>query len=403
MDSGTKGTMMSFSWIFYQRPAKCLKTSEKIDYQNCIKSSCGTFTADGIPGPLSLDNILKSQTASPCSIVDFLHYLRYIEHSPEHLEFYLWHDDYTKRFEALSAEEKARSPAWGSNKNGTSTKEKEDGFEISTPRSVSTVSRGSSFDDKDALSPCSSKKPSVVGDEASSQPFRAEISQIIARYIAPGGARELNISARDRETALQALSYTTHPSAVATLKADCDNYLRHQSHPNFIRWVIANCTTPRMNFAYCLGIACLIFGIITSLLLTFSSLGRAWRLFGAIFWFLGVIILICAWKGICLVLMAMGHLRLLEPWEIRSDDVESEGEKGSFEDAIPDSWDDAPWMQRELKKPWIRRVFGQTVRVEDPQVMKIQDVILVQGAGLGILLTLPFIAVFVAVPAAHLI
>ncbi|KAF3914587.1 hypothetical protein ABW21_db0207010 [Orbilia brochopaga] len=156
-----------------------------------------------------------------------------------------------------------------------------------------------------------------------------------------------------------------------------------------------------MNFAYCLGFGCLIIGAVASLLLTFTSLGRAWRLLGAIFWFLGVVVLICAWKGICLVLMAMGHLRLLEPWEMRSDDIESD--QGSFDEAIPDSWDDAPWMQRELGKPWLRRVFGDTVRVEDPQVTRIQDIILIQGTGLAVLLTLPFIAVFLAVPSAHLI
>lgn len=390
--------------MFYQRPAKALKTSEKVDYQNSVSNSCGGFNAAGVPCPLSLDNILKNQTASPCSIVDFLHYLRYIEHSPEHLEFYLWHDEYTKKFEALSAEEQARSPAWIFNQNATSAKDY--GSAVTTPRSISTVSRTSSFDDKYGLSPCNSKKLSDISEETSSQPFRAEISQIIARYIAPGGARELNISARDREASLQALSCTTHPSAVANLKADCDNYLRHQSHPNFIRWVIANCTSPRMNFAYGLGIGLLILGIFVSVVLTLTSVNRAWRLFGAIFWSIGVVILICAWKGICLVLMAMGHRRLLEPWEIPSDDVESD--KGSmnnagFEDPIPDNWDDAPWMQREMKKPWLRRVFGQTVPVEDPQVMKIQDIILIQGASLAVLLTLPFIGLFMAVPAAHLI
>ncbi|KAF3318792.1 hypothetical protein TWF173_005205 [Orbilia oligospora] len=403
-ESTTGTVMQSFSWIFYQRPAKGLKTSEKIDYQNCVKSNCSAnFTAAGIPQSLSLDRILQNETASPCSISDLLNYLRYIEHSPEHLEFYLWHEDYTKRFEALSDEEKARSPAWTFNKNGTPVVGY--GSAVSTLRSNSTVSRGSSFDDKDNLFSYNSKKPSLVSEEFSAQPFRAEISRIIARYIAPGGARELNISSRDREATIQALSYTTHPSAVMNLKVDCDNYLRHQSHPNFIRWVIANCTNPRMNFAYSLGSGLLVLAILLSLFLTLSSAPRAWRLFGALLWSIGVIILICAWKGICLVLMAMGHRRLLEPWEIKHDDIEDDKSmaSSSFDEALPDSWDDAPWMQRDRKKAWLRRVFGDTVPVEDNQVRRLQDIILLQGLGLAILGTLPFIAVFLAIPQGHLI
>ncbi|KAK6358182.1 hypothetical protein TWF730_007535 [Orbilia blumenaviensis] len=401
----TTGTVMqSFSWIFYQRPAKGLKTAEKLDYQNCVKSTCGAnFTAAGIPPSLSLDRILQNETASPCSLSDLLNYLRYIEHSPEHLEFYLWHEDYIKRFDALSAEEKARSPAWTLNKNGVPTVGHSS--MVSTPRSNSTISRGSSFDDKDNLSSFNSKKPSLVSEEFSSQPFRAEISRIIARYIAPGGARELNISSRDRESTMQALSYTTHPSAVMNLKVDCDSYLRHQSHPNFIRWVIANCTSPRMNFAYSLGSSLLVSAILVSLFLTLSSVPRAWRLFGALLWSVGVIILVCAWKGICLVLMAMGHRRLLEPWEIKYDDIEDDKSMAasSFDDVLPDSWDDAPWMQRDKKKAWLSRVFGDTVPVEDGQVRRLQDIILLQGAGLAVLGTLPFIAVFMAIPQGHLI
>ncbi|KAK6532585.1 hypothetical protein TWF281_006768 [Arthrobotrys megalospora] len=401
----TTGTVMqSFSWIFYQRPARGLKTSEKIDYQNCVKANCGAnFTAAGIPESLSLDRILQNETASPCSISDLLNYLRFIEHSPEHLEFYLWHEDYTKRFDALSAEEKARSPTWTFTKGGIPASGY--GSAVSTLRSDSTGSRGSSFDDKDNLSTYNSKKPSLVSEEFSSQPFRAEISRIIARYIAPGGARELNISSRDREATMQALSYTTHPSAVMNLKVDCDNYLRHQSHPNFIRWVIANCTSPRMNFAYSLGSGLLILAILVSLFLTLSSAPRAWRLFGALLWGIGMIILVCAWKGICLVLMAMGHRRLLEPWEIKCDDIEDDQSMAtsSFDDILPDSWDDAPWAQRDKKKAWLSKVFGETVPVEDGHVRWLQDVILLQSAGLAILGTIPFIAIFMTVPKGHLI
>ena len=41
-----------------------------------------------------------------------MNYLKYIELSAENLQFYLWLQDYTKRFEQLSEHEKALSPEW---------------------------------------------------------------------------------------------------------------------------------------------------------------------------------------------------------------------------------------------------------------------------------------------------
>lgn len=41
-----------------------------------------------------------------------MNYLIYIEHSAENLQFFLWHQDYVKRFSALPAREQALSPEW---------------------------------------------------------------------------------------------------------------------------------------------------------------------------------------------------------------------------------------------------------------------------------------------------
>ena len=50
--------------------------------------------------------------AQPCSLPDFMDYLVYISHDAENLQFYLWLQDYTKRFDALPMSEKSRSPNW---------------------------------------------------------------------------------------------------------------------------------------------------------------------------------------------------------------------------------------------------------------------------------------------------
>lgn len=44
-----------------------------------------------------------------------MNYLKYIELSAENLQFYLWLQDYTKRFEQLSEYKKALSPEWKGN------------------------------------------------------------------------------------------------------------------------------------------------------------------------------------------------------------------------------------------------------------------------------------------------
>ena len=41
-----------------------------------------------------------------------MNYLIYIEHSAENLQFYLWYQDYVKRFSAMRESEQALSPEW---------------------------------------------------------------------------------------------------------------------------------------------------------------------------------------------------------------------------------------------------------------------------------------------------
>ena len=43
-----------------------------------------------IPSRLGLDRVLENKTCSPMSLHDFYLYLKYVEHSSENLEFYLW-------------------------------------------------------------------------------------------------------------------------------------------------------------------------------------------------------------------------------------------------------------------------------------------------------------------------
>ena len=94
---------------------------------------------------------------------------------------------------------------------------------------------------------------------------------------------------------------TTHPSAFRTALATVDWSLRHQAHPNFIRWTICNGNPPRQKFARQLGIAGIVGGLICAVLLTVSSASRAWRVLSAIGFVVGIATLFAAWKGMCVV------------------------------------------------------------------------------------------------------
>lgn len=59
--------------------------------------------------------IQTSQTNThrqPCTVRDFMNYLKYIEHSAENLQFFLWFHDYNARFNSLSESERVLSPEW---------------------------------------------------------------------------------------------------------------------------------------------------------------------------------------------------------------------------------------------------------------------------------------------------
>ena len=141
------------------------------------------------------------------------------------------------------------------------------------------------------------------------QPFREEISRVIATYISKGAPRELNLAAKERDELLRALALTTHPSAFAEALRTVEWSLRHQSHPNFIRWTICNGNRPRVLFARGLGLAGIMGGVVTVVLLTVSSAARPWRVIAALPFLIGVSTLFAAWKGMCVV----GHLPFPHP------------------------------------------------------------------------------------------
>jgi hypothetical protein len=113
--------------------------------------------------------------------------------------------------------------------------------------------------------------------------------------------RELNLSGRERRAVLKALEYTTHPSAFREVINNVEYTLRHQAHPNFVRYAICNGNKSRVYFAKGLGIFLILAGIVTEILITLSSVGRAWRVLPIILLIVGFSTLFAAFKGMCVV------------------------------------------------------------------------------------------------------
>ena len=294
-----------------------------------------------------------------------MNYLIYIEHAAENLQFFLWYRDYLKRFDALPASEKALAPVWtveqaeaeaNAIQNPTATKmvspetaavfkgtdfapAKSSVVEVkknpfNTPPMTPSTEResvlqsdtwsemgstfatsnksyqqkaGDAFQGADLKwQPCKAGFPFKPGLKliilaVTIQPFREEVSRIISIYVADGAPRQLNLASKERATLLHALANTTHPSAFRYVVRTVEWSLRHQAHPNFIRWTICNGNRPRVIFARGLGIGGIVGGIIAGVLIALSDAGRDWRVLSAIGFVIGISTLIAAWKGMCVV------------------------------------------------------------------------------------------------------
>ncbi|KAH9895526.1 hypothetical protein F4778DRAFT_276177 [Xylariomycetidae sp. FL2044] len=415
----------------------------------------------GIPEALSFDKIIAGGTCPPCTIRDFMNYLMYIEHAAENLQFFLWYRDYVTRFAEASASERVLAPEWTQEmedetaakiqrsaadkmKNPTAgsaadifkgtdfekpadfqSAENKDPFGTPplTPgdeRDVRSISSGSQVatgrgNNKDAFAAAGARQPFTI------QPFRSEINRVIATYIADDAPRQLNLSSRQQKAAVQALAYTTHPSALRSVAGSIEGTLRRQAHPNFVRWSICNGNPVRTAFARCLGVGVVMLSNVGAVLVTLSGAPRGYRALFAVGWVVGIATLIAAWKGMCVVLHGLHH-RHVRPWElfvVDTDDEESgraaadEEEKGqtspmtscgkssldSF--GFSNSYEDEPWVVKYTRRNVLRKVFEREVWIQEPAVRQIQDTIFVQSILGGLLGAGILTAIFVSVPGGH--
>ena len=375
----------------------------------------------------------------------------YIEHDAENLQFYMWYRDYVKRFFELPESKQRMSPEWtveqaqaekkASEKEKLPTKVNQDAANVlkgtdfdpsmrpqmqeTGHNPFNTPPRTPSGNDRESMVASTvgwsedastlrsgttnhTKKTAQAFEDADAfqpftvQPFREEISRIIAIYVADGGARMLNLSAREKSGLLKALSVTTHPSAFREVIATVEWTLRHQAHPNFIRWTICNGNPPRQMFARGLGIGGIVAAIVYAVVITLSGANRGWRALAFLGFFIGISTLFAAWKGMCVVLHGMHH-RHLRPWELFGDADEAtsdyENKKGSFDSlGSSNSFETEPWLAKYDKRNVIRKIFDREVWIQEPALRSIQDTIFIQALITAFVIGAVATAIFLAVP-----
>lgn len=219
-----------------------------------------------------------------------------------------------------------------------------------------------------------------------------------------GAPRQLNLSSWEQKAAVQAMSYTTHPTALRGVLQCVESCLRRQAHPNFVRWSICNGNPARVFFARALGVGLTLIGFVAAILLTLSHAGRGWRALAAIAWCLGISTFVAAYKGMCVVLHGMHH-RHVRPWELFQQEPGDEGFAGkdSFESfGSSNSYEDEPWVIKYEKRNVVRKIFDREVWIQEPVLRQIQDTIFVQAVLAAVVASGILTGIFVAVPGGNL-
>jgi hypothetical protein len=350
------------SILFYKRPDYVPKGEGPMTASSCQVYAQKMSGKSSIPERLSFERVMANKTMpvsvlpyagsrclanlrQPCSLNDFLNYLIYVAHDAENLQFYLWCQDYKKRFDALPANERALSPEWQVHDIVPDLRRPGANSVKSTPSDIldreieaqylanlekmavkhEAPPMPPSKDLDDALeSPPFSPTMTLMNVDAERrwksftiQPFRNEISQIITHYLLPNSPRELNLSHKARANLLHALHRTTHPSAFSSIEELTLVSLRHHAHPNFIRWSLCNGNKPRVVLLRGFAVTWILLFITANILLILSSKTRWVRIAVAPVLWVGSVNLIASAKGLCVLLHRL-HTREIHPWELDS-------------------------------------------------------------------------------------
>ncbi|KAK6538453.1 hypothetical protein TWF694_010038 [Orbilia ellipsospora] len=315
-----------------------------------------------------------------------MNYLTYVERNSENLRFYLWFRRYIQKFDELSEEEKAKSPAW----ECPLLKEK-------------GKAEGLCEESNNRTCP-------------SQQPFRTEVDRITQMYLAPLSPFELNLSGRDRKQVLNALATTTHPSAFKTVLPQVEQSLRQQSHPNFVRHALSTANKGRILAMRWGGFILILVAVALAVGLSMGKVPRAVRIIIPVFiMFFGVCSMLDGQRSVCLVLLTFG-VRDRFAWETETDCegenaiIECDLEKASticfdiFDGPIPQDEDREVNIKKFEERGFLSHVlFGwKRLRGLDPEVQRLQRLIVFQNVGISLMVAGILAIILAVTPTANM-
>lgn len=302
-----------------------------------------------------MSDIVQGRTCVPISLHEFRLYLKYQEHSLENLDFYLWFQDYKRRWDQLPLDAKLLSPppqekpsyvgyVLSSSVKQYNTDHIESGdsgligahgeagdtVEESSIRHSNTSVGATDSKHYDANSTLTSSTyaghyhdmknvPShnsyYQGTDPKSQPFRAEIEQVLKTFFSETSEKELNIDGYIRQYVLNNIRYTTHPEVFEPVRDKVYETIERSSMRNFMNHALQNIDRHEVLVRYSMAISCMIL-VACVIIFTFVFHAPRWyRIFVLPAAMSSIAIFVFARRGLCFN-RTMLSTRMLSSYEL---------------------------------------------------------------------------------------
>ncbi|KAK1976341.1 hypothetical protein LZ30DRAFT_785638 [Colletotrichum cereale] len=412
--------------VWYKKP----EYRDFREYATAIRNGRRTMSRDGrdktqIPARLSLEKVLANETCSPMSLYDFYMYLKYIEFSPENLEFYVWFRNYEASYAKTGSlndfpiAEKELSQSSSSRNSLNDAAAEAAGIKLPSIQM-------SEFDcDPEAANETMTNIVNLIAPETACQPnsrvgptgrdrikswanacakpvcsnnvgtiipariapnsaYRAELNAIVKNFLLPDSEKELNIPPALRDQALLDLQHSSDPSHLRPIAEHVYGLLKNCSHRNFVRLGVSNGTFETLCMATSFGIVLTIAGFLCVLLrafVPFTGAHSRWNAFAPWpMWFIGMSLILSGVRGSCFFLLLFTRRQPL-PWE-RFDDSAS------------------LLSQRTGLMKFLSRmmIFDRKIRVKDTHLRKLQHKIVLQAMAGGAAFACLSVLLFVLLP-----
>ncbi|KFA60422.1 hypothetical protein S40285_07887, partial [Stachybotrys chlorohalonatus IBT 40285] len=376
-----------------------------------------------IPSHLSLDRVLANKTCSPMSLSDFYMYLKYIEYSPENLEFYIWFKNYEARWQKHSSSDNMSSTR-DDHSFAQMSQIHDSQDESQSQHNLSAEDYPEAENESQAAAqilefalpsaPCpfierpkpsardrftSFKNACVESTKLTCKIGRTpnfgmldgfdaaeELESIIQLYLLPSSPKELNIPPAIRDSAIEAIQTSTNkdPRHLAPIATHVFALLRTCSHPNFLRLGVANGTLETVCVVTSAGIAMTCVGFLLVFLrafVPFTGAHSRLELLGPWgFWFLGLSFVLSGMRGSCFFLLLFSRRQPL-PWERFDDRVSIRSNRSR--------------LGKLIKRVMI---FDRKLRVKDVHLRQLQRKIVIQSLLGGAMFATLGVLVFVFQP-----